>query len=165
MANKFTVNTYSPSDVRLVIGGYQLTAWDSITIARRVDNFLPVFGIRGKHCTVPMNDTSSFITIPLLQTSPSNDVMSYIHQLDIENGTGRIALILKDDSGKSVFSSNEGRILGYPEVKFSGGFEYRVWRIFLQTTDSYTVGGNTRPSTSIFDSAFNVASSFVSNIL
>ena len=161
---KFTLNTYSPSEVILTIGGYQITGWESITIARRVDGFVPVFGIRGKHTRIPTNDTSSFITLPVLQTSQSNEVLSTIHGLDLIEGTGRLAILLKDNSGASVFSSNEAYIVGYPETVFSGTFEYRNWSILCQTTDTFIVGGNSRPSSSVFDGVFNAASNFVNNI-
>ena len=156
----FKVATYSPSDVVLSIGGYTLTGWQNITIARRSQGFVTIPGIRGVHTRVPTNDTSATINIPLLQTSPSNDVLSEIHSQDLLYGTGRISLTLKDMSGNSVFSSNEAYITGYPQSVFSGGFEYRPWGIFCQVTDSYTVGGNTRPSTSLLDSAMNAIGSF-----
>lgn len=141
--------TYSPSKTFIVLAGYQIVGWDSVTITRRVDDFVPVFGIRGKHCTVPTNDTSCFVTINVIQSSPSNDVLSEIHRLDIENGTGRLATVFRDTGGRSVFHGDEGRILGYPEVKYSGDIEYRVWRIFFQTTKTYNIGGNQKPESLI----------------
>jgi hypothetical protein len=158
---KFSLNTYSASDVILTIGGYQITGWESITIARRVDGFVPVFGIRGKHTRIPTNDTSSFITLPILQTSQSNEVLSTIHGLDLIEGTGRLAILLKDNSGASVFSSNEAYIVGYPETVFSGTFEYRNWSILCQTTDTFIVGGNAKGTSSIFDSALSAVSSLL----
>lgn len=164
MANNFTVTTYSPKDVLLLIGGYQIVGWQSISISRSVKGFTVVRGIRGKNTRVPNRDTSATINVPLIQFSPSNDVLSYIHELDLDEGTARIALTLKDNSGRSVFSSNEAYITGYPTATYSGGFEYRSWEIFCQATDSYTIAGNTRPSTSLFDSALNEASDFVNNL-
>lgn len=162
--NKFGVNTYSPSDIILTVAGYQATGWERINIARRVDSFIPVYGIRGKHTTVPSGDTSATIIVPILQTSQTNDVFSTILGLDEVRGTGRLTLSLKDMSGDSVFSSNEARILGYPEVVFSGGFEYRVWKIYCQSTSTYKVGGNGRPATNLFDSIVSGASDFISSI-
>lgn len=164
MSNTFTVNTYSPKDVRLTIGGYIFTGWQSITINRSTKVFNPYRGIRGKNSRVRNKDTSATIIIPLLQTSPGNDVLSEILAQDAVKGTSRIALTLSDKSGNSVFSSNEAYIPSYPITTFSGGFEYRNWEIFCQSTDSYTVGGNSRPSTSLFDSAINEVSSLVNNI-
>lgn len=164
MANSFTVTTYSPGDVKLTIGGYQIVGWQSMTISRTVKGFNVVRGIRGKNTRVPSRDSSATIQFSLAQFSPSNDVLSYIHELDLDEGTARIALTLKDGSGGSVFSSNEAYITGYPTSAYSGGFEYRGWEIFCQTTDTYKIGGNTRPSTSLFDSAVNEATDFISNI-
>lgn len=164
MANSFTVNTYSPKDVSISFGGYPLAGWDSITISRNAPSFVTVRGIRGKHTRIPSGDTSATITVSILQTSPSNDVLSEVHALDLQYGTGRLALTLKDSSGKSVFSSDEGYIVAYPEVVFSGGFEYRSWTIYCQTTKSYVVGGNTYPQTTIFNSALDAINSATSNI-
>ena len=148
---------YSPKEVVLTFGGYTVTGWQSISIARSVDAFKPIRGIRGKHTRVRNADTSCMITIPLLQTSMSNGVFSRIHELDLTNGTGRISLTVSDLKGTSVFSSVEAYIVGYPEVVYSGEFEFRQWRIFCQTTGSYTIGGNAQVN-NIFSGIFSAAS-------
>lgn len=165
MSNSFTVNTYTAKDVILTIGGYQITGWQSISITRSVKGFTPIRGIRGKVSRVKNVDTSATINFALLQTVQSNDVLSYIHELDLEEGTARIALTLKDNSGRSVFTSNEAFITGYPSATFSGQFEYRNWEIFCQTTSTYTVGGNAKPVTSLVDSALSEAGQFLNNLL
>lgn len=164
MANSFTVQTYSPKDVILTVGGYQLVGWQSINISRSVKGFTVIRGIRSKNTRVPNVDTSATINISLLQTAQGNDVLSYIHELDLDEGTARIALMLKDRSGRSVFSSNEAYITSYPTAMFSGQFEYRNWEIFCQTTQSYVVGGNARPATDLFDRALSEAGDFLDNI-
>lgn len=164
MANNFTVQCYSPKDVILTIGGYQLTGWQSITISRTVKGFTVIRGIRGKNTRVKNVDTSASLTISLLQTSQGNDVLSYIHGLDLEEGTARISLMLKDRSGRSVFSSNEAYITGYPTAPFSSQFEYRNWEFFAQTTDTYTVGGNAKPATDLLDRALSEAGNFIDSI-
>lgn len=146
------VNTYSPSDVKLDIGGYILSGWEDVSITRTSQGYIPVRGIRGKHTRANSLDTSATITINLHQTSPSNDVLGAIHTRDLQEGTGRIALTLKDHSGRTVVSSDEAYILGYPEVTYSSGFSFRLWTIFCQTTSEYTIGGNTKPETTLVDS-------------
>lgn len=164
MSNSFTVQTYSPKDVILTVGGYQLTGWQSVSVSRSVKGFAVIRGIRGKNTRVKNVDTSATITLSLLQTAQGNDVLSYIHELDLEEGTARIALLLKDRSGRSVFSSNEAFITGYPTATFSGQFEYRNWELFCQTTGTYTVGGNAKPATDLLDSALSEAGKFIDNI-
>ena len=158
------VFTHSPKEVQLTFGGYTVTGWQSITITRSVDAFKPIRGIRGKHTRVRNADTSCTITIPLLQTSMSNDVFARIHDLDITHGTGRIELTIKDLKGTSVFSSAEAYVLGYPEVVYSEEFEYRQWRMFCQSTGSYTVGGNAQVK-NIFSGIFGAASGLASSAI
>lgn len=163
MANSFTVNTYSPKDVVLTIGGYQITGWQKISVTRN-RGITPIKGIRGKHTRVISRDTSATLSFSVIQSTQANEVLSYIHELDLDQGTGRIALTLKDNSGKTVMSSDEGYILSYPLVTFSGQFEDRPWEVFCQTTKSFIVGGNSRPSTGLLDRALDEASNFVSDI-
>lgn len=164
MSNSFTVNTYNPKDVSLNIGGYPIAGWQSITIARSAKGFTVVRGIRGKSTRVRNKDTSATIVISLMASSPTNDVFSQIHALDLESGTARIALTLKDTSGSSVFSTNEAYITGYPSVSFTGQIGDRVWELFAQSTESYNVGGNSRPNTNLFDTVLTEASDFVNNL-
>lgn len=164
MANGFTVNSFSPKDVQLVIAGYTITGWERINITRSVKGFTAIRGIRGKITRVKNVDSSATLTFPLLQTCQSNEFLSYIHELDLGEMTGRLSVTLRDKSGNSVFSSDEGYITGYPSVTYSGGFEYRTWEVFLQKTGSYTVAGNSRPSTSLVDGLLDEASSFVNDL-
>jgi hypothetical protein len=145
MANSYT---YSPQNVRLVIGGYIFTGWNNITITRP-KSFLVVKGIRGKHTRVQNPDTSATIVISLMQTSPGNDVFSETLRQDIINGTARIALTLVDKSGSSVFSSNDAYVTGFPSATFSGQFQDRPWELFAQSTTDYNVGGNGQPGNSL----------------
>ena len=158
------VYTYSPQEVQLTFGGYTITGWQNLTITRSVDAFKPVRGIRGKHTRVRSIDTSCTITVTILQTSMSNDVLCRIHDLDLEYGSGRIELLLKDMGGTGVFSSAEAYVLGYPEVVYSGEFEYRQWRLFCQNTGNYTIGGNGQ-TTSIFSNIFNSAAGLVNTAI
>ena len=158
------VYTYSPSEVQLTFGGYTVTGWQSISITRSVDAFKPVRGIRGKHTRVRSIDTSCTITVTILQTSMSNDVLCRIHDLDLEYGSGRIELLLKDMGGTGIFSSAEAYVLGYPEVVYSGEFEYRQWRLFCQNTGNYTIGGNGQ-TINIFSSIFNSAAGLVNTAI
>ena len=158
------VYTYSASEVQLTFGGYTITGWQNLTITRSADAFKPVRGIRGKHTRVRSIDTSCTITVTILQTSMSNDVLCRIHDLDLEYGSGRIELLLKDMGGTGIFSSAEAYVLGYPEVVYSGEFEYRQWRLFCQNTGNYTIGGNGQ-TTSIFSNIFNSAAGLVNTAI
>lgn len=162
--SKFTVRTYSPQEVQLVVGGYLVAGWDNITISRTSPLFRTVQGIRGKHTRVKSGDTSASLTFALAQTSQSNDVLSQIAALDDVNGTGRLVLTLKDNSGGTVIASDEGYITAYPETVFTGDIEMRLWNIQLQTTTTFNVGGNVKPMSGLLNSALNSATSFINGI-
>lgn len=149
--------TYSPQDVRLVIGGYIFTGWNNITITR-ARSFLPIKGIRGKHTRVQNRDTSATIVISLMQTSPGNDVFSETLTQDIINGTARIALTLTDRSGSSLFTSDDAFVTGFPNASFSGQFQDRTWELFCGTTSDYIVGGNSRPKGGLINTAIDTLS-------
>ncbi len=156
MANQLSVFTYTPSDVKLIIGSYIVTGWDAISIRRNKRIFNPIEGIRGKNTRVKNLDTSATITIPLIQTSQSNGVFSEILRLDAVQGTGRISLTLQDRSGNSVFVSDEAYIMDYPETTYTDDIETRNWVIYCQSTTTYAVNGNASTSdlASIFSSAY-----------
>lgn len=157
------IYTYNPQQVQLIVGGYTVTGWESISIARTVSGFQPIRGIRGKNTRVFNQDTSAMITVPLIQTSPANDVFAQIHNLDLTNGTGRLEIMLKDRSGGGIYSSIEAYIVGYPEVTYSGTFSYRNWQIFCQST-SFNPNGNSSAVSSIFNTLVSEASSFVQGL-
>lgn len=155
--------TYTPKEVTLIVGGYTITGWEKISVTKNAPSFIPIRGIRGKNTRVRNTDTSVTIAVPLLQTSMGNDVFSQIHALDIERGTGRLEITLKDSSGTGVFGSSEAYIVDYPVVTYSGTFEYRVWTIFAQSTSTYNVGGNGKVG-NIFNNILNAASSVIDDI-
>ena len=152
----FEVFTYNPGDVILTIGSYQVRGWDEISIERITKSFRLVKGIRGKHTRIKDSDTSAILTISLMQVSPSNDVLSEIHRLDLIEGTGRIELSLDDKSGNSSFSSAEAFIEGYPRKVFKDSIEYVVWTIQCQSTDDFLVGGNSRPDNALINEAIKL---------
>lgn len=145
-----SVYTYSPKDVVFIVGGYALTGWGSIRVSRNSQTYTQVRGIRGKNTRYRNTDTSATITVSILQTEEANDILSDIVDIDRQFGTGRIALTIKDSSGTSVISSSEAFIAGYPEVVYSGGFEYRNWTILCNTTSRFEVNGNAVAQESIF---------------
>lgn len=151
------VSTYSPSDVILTFGGYTVTGWQSIEIERSTPGFKVIRGIRGKNTRVRNRDTSAAIRVSILQTSYANDILSDVHEKDLETGYGRIEIGLKDTSGSSIFKSKEAYIVKYPSTKYSNDFEYRDWEIFCLTTSVFKTGGNNLGQGGLFESVIERA--------
>lgn len=144
MAN---VNTYTPSDVYLIVCGEQMDGWETINVERNTtEAFKFIKGIRGKNTRVRDNDSSAKITISIIQTSELHDLLSEIHAQDLENGTGRLDVLLIDNSGTTKIHSIEAYIVGYPPKSFGESVSFLPWVIQCQSTESYVVGGNTQPN-------------------
>lgn len=138
-----TVNTYSPNDVVLSIGEYIVTGWNTITVTRS-DVTKMVRGIRGQNTRSVSLDTSCTISIELLQTSTSNDVLSEIVDQDRIKQTGRLELQIKDTSGRSVLQSVNAYISNFPDISYGAEIGTRTW-IIQCLNASYEVKGNETP--------------------
>ena len=157
-----SVNTYAPADVTLTLGGYPLTGWNTISLKKNQTGYTPIRGIRGKNTRSRSSDTSATITFSCLQTGEANDIMSDIHRQDLATGNGRIALLLKDTSGSSLFHTSEAFIVDFPETTYSGEFEYRIWTIYCLTSEAdWNSGGNLLAP----DSLYSKVTSFVGDSL
>lgn len=138
------MNTYTFSQVFVVVNGNVLTGLNSITVTRQSPSFEIIKGIRGHHSRRKTDDTSAVVQIAMLQTSFSNEVLSSFLVDDINKGTGRLSIFINDGMGRTLFSSNTGFIEGFPEVGFQEEIGDRVWVIQCLESELY-VGGNTQP--------------------
>lgn len=147
----FEVHTYSPSEIRLAISGYQITGFESITVTKNSPVFSIVKGIRGKNSRIRNRDTSCTVTVDIIQTSIVNDVMNQILEQDIRTNSARLTLNLTDGLGSSKIESNECFIESYPDLVYADDIEYRRWSLICLSTSLYRVGGNSKLADSAFD--------------
>ena len=133
------VLTYVPSNVILVISGWQVQGWNEISVVRNTPGFKQIRGIRGKNTRTRVQDTSATLTIKVPQTENMNEVMSAIHDADLEDGTARLEIMLAEVTGNSFFSTATGYIVAYPELAYTGDMSERVWTIVCDES-SFQVG-------------------------
>lgn len=144
------IATYEPNKVTLILSGYQVTGFDSISIQYDDKPFKVIKGIRGINTRVRSSDTSATLTFSVLQTSVTNDILSEIFRQDMLKGSGRIEVSLKDASGTTEVSSSTGYIDGLPPASFSSTATSRQWTIQLLSTDTFKIGGNNLSVLSLF---------------
>lgn len=147
----FEVHTYSPSDIRLDISGFQITGFESISVKKNSPAFSIVKGIRGKNSRVRNRDTSCTVTVTVIQTSLVNDVLNQILEEDLRTNSARLTLDLTDGLGSSKIVSNECFIESHADLVYSGDIEYRRWSLICLSTDLFRVGGNAKLAASAFD--------------
>ncbi|MEM3318264.1 MAG: phage protein, partial [Thermoplasmatales archaeon] len=81
------------------------------------------------------------LTITLAQTSPSNDVLSGIFNLDKLSNQGIVPILIKDMSGNTVIFSATGWIQSFPDMSFGNEINDRSWIFDLANIDMF-IGGN-----------------------
>lgn len=144
--------TFSPNDVTIVITWNAMShvvsgfSEDSIvTVEQNMPRFELYTGADNTNTRIHKNNTSATITIPLTQTSNSNDILSLLHQNDVlnRNSDGMFVLLIKDNSGRSVFAAREAFISVMPSAAFGNSMQLREWQIQAVKVDSF-IGGNSK---------------------
>ena len=149
--SSFNVATYRPRDVVMSFGGYVITDWQSISIARNSKMYTQYKGIGGKNTRVYNSDRSCTIKVKVLQTGMANSIMSEVVRQDDLTRSARLELIIKDNSGDSLFTTTTAYITGYPDIVYSEGFEWREWEVLCDDYNDFVVSGNDRPDSPLLD--------------
>ncbi|QDP60442.1 MAG: putative structural protein [Prokaryotic dsDNA virus sp.] len=149
MASKYT-STFSPQDVTVVISQGDFShivsgfSEDSIvTVERNSDTFTLYTGADDTNTRIYQSNTSSMITLPLQQTSNSNDILSQIYANDraSRDSSGMFSITIKDNSGRSLFFAEEAFIGRVPDASFGNTMQLREWQIQAVRLD-VIFGGN-----------------------
>ena len=129
---------YDPNEVILNIGGADITGYAPgtfISVAMDEDAFKVVIGAAGDVVRSKSNNRMAALTVTLLQTSPSNDLLSTVHNLDQagRNGAGVFAIELRDAfDGRAVFTSGAAWIQKAPDATFGDTDSNRAWTIRIE---------------------------------
>jgi len=156
------ISTYSPEAVVFILGGATLTGWNSIGISRDAEQFNVIKGIRGKHTRSRNYDNSATIVIDMPFSSEWNYILSQIVSQDTQSATGRCEILLKDNSGRSIFKTTQAYVRKFADVTFDATISSRIWTIQCLDVDVYTVGGSTSPAASLISSISNKVTSIFS---
>lgn len=143
MAN--TVLAYDPKAFVMICGGDVISGFadDSfVEVERDDDAYFKKTGVDGITTRAKNNVYTGKITIRLHQSSASNDVLSNFATLDQNSPpTGEFAVLAKDGSGRSVFSSQTAWVKKFPKVTFKKDIEVYEWIIETGQLQVF-VGGN-----------------------
>ena len=150
------LRTYSPNSVSVILThdatgiSHTVTGFseDSIvSIERNAETFTMYRGADDTKTRIYNSDSSATITIPLQQTSNSNDIFSLLYEYDRArlNSDGLFSLQIKDLTGRSVYFSDEAYIAIVPNSAFSNSMELREWVIHAASLNTL-IGGNSRYS-------------------
>lgn len=139
-----SLNTYDPKSVLVIVGGVPLSGFADgtfVEVTRTTDMFSKKTGADGYTTRTKSNDRSGTITITLMQTSLSNDVLSGFAALDELSNSGVVPIMIKDSSGDTLNVSAQGWVRKYPDQTFGLELNTRAWAIDCADLDIF-VGGN-----------------------
>lgn len=146
------LGTYSPEDFVIVISNPDFTHQVSgyvegtfIDIERQVPASTGVVGADLTAGRVIRDNRYSIVTLSLMQTSQSIDVLSHLLERDtrLRNDDGLFSILIKDTLGRSVWFSDQAFIGVDGNASFSTDIEGRDWVIECFNLKS-TQGGNAR---------------------
>lgn len=93
------VGTYDIRKLVVTLGTILFTGWadgDCFNITQPEDSFETQRGSDGTVERYAKNVSDVEITCTLLPSSPTNDALSALHQLDKESGLGKVPFLMKD---------------------------------------------------------------------
>ncbi len=130
--------TYDPSQVAIIFAGIPVSGFADgtfVNVEQNEDSFTLQVGTDGEGCRSKTNNKSGRVTFTLGQWSSSNALLSALHNLDVNtpNGDGIGPLLVKDNSGTSLYAAEKAWIVRAPAASFGREAESREW--IVETLD------------------------------
>ncbi|QDP50325.1 MAG: putative structural protein [Prokaryotic dsDNA virus sp.] len=136
---------YIPEDVTITVAGFvSLDGLADGTFVNITKDLIPFTSRRttdGVISRIYNRDTTYTIDITLYSGSESNDTLSRLLLIDETSQMGMAPIMIKDNSGTSLFFALTSWIEDLPPLTLSNKFETRTWRI-KATQAVLNIGGN-----------------------
>jgi hypothetical protein len=138
------VKTYDPKQVSVIIGTRAAQGFADgsfVSVDRNEDAFTLLVGADGEGCRAKSNNKSGRVTLTLMSSSEFNDYLSELALADELTGGGVVPLMIKDNSGSSLYSSATAWVVKHPTADFAKEAGTREW--VLETDELIMfAGGN-----------------------
>ncbi len=136
---------YDPDQIVFTFAGIPVSGYADgtfISAAPTGESFTVKQGADGEVTRTKTNIKTWRVTLTLEATSDSNDVLSQLANLDLEepNGAGVAPLGIADLSGRTIFGAPEAWIVQHPTIEFAKEGGQREW-IFDCVDPQVLVGG------------------------
>lgn len=139
--------TYSPSDISITFAGVPIEGFSSDNVVR-INRIDPVYtskrAMDGSVAVTKQKYSKWQVSIFLAQSSQSNDLLNGVQKLlfsaDIKE-LQYLPLIIKDNSGTTMFFAKDVWIEQLPELEFGQSLATREW-VFMCNDVECIIGGN-----------------------
>lgn len=125
-----SVKTYNAAEVIVTIAGIIVEGKADgtfLTIGRDNDSWASGTGSDGEGWRAKSNDKSGTAVMTILQTSASNDTLSALAALDEASGDGVGPLLVKDNSGRSLYEAETCWLVKPADGEFAREQTDREW--------------------------------------
>lgn len=129
-------NQYDPNQVAVTCGGKIISGWGDgtyIEAERDEDSYMKKIGVDGEVTRAKNNNLGGKVTLTLMQSSSSNDVLSAFQQADQLSGTGVFTFILNDGNGKTTVRSVDAWIKKPAKLVYAKEVQAWQWIIEIGT--------------------------------
>lgn len=128
-----SIANYCPDEVHVLLAGFiPVTGFFDgtfVEITKEQAPFRSVTSADGVTSRLYTQSGVYNVTLTLMSTSPSNDALTKLWQLDEISQKGKMPILIKDMSGSDLFFSATAWVEGLPSLMKSGTIEGRVWTI------------------------------------
>lgn len=141
-----SVRTYNPARVIVNVNGFNITGFADgtfVAIAMVSDGITAMVGADGEIARAINSDRRCNVTITLLQTSPANDFLSTMYEVDVLTCGGNAGpILIQDLCGTTLFESSFSWVTKQPDTEFSNEVTNRAWAIQTGWPSTFHVGSN-----------------------
>ncbi len=139
-----SLKVYNPADVAIVFGGALIGGFADgtfVNVEENEDKFALAVGTDGEGTRAKSNNDSARVTVTLMQSSDSNDVLTAFHEADKLTAAGVLPLLIKDNSGRAIYTAESAWIVRGPSAEFGREAASREWVLETEKLISFH-GGN-----------------------
>lgn len=144
--------TFAPKDVQVIIStegmNHIITGYaedTGVTIEPGAARYELHVGMAGDTSRIHNANRSRTVTLTLAQTSVSNDILWFLSERDSElrSDGGTFTITVKDGSGRTVLTDENGFIGEDPTVTFGSSMNNQEWSLILPEPAG-AIGGNSK---------------------
>lgn len=143
MAEDF--KNYDPQSIQMIFKGITLQSFadgSMVKPSRKEDSYSMVTGAQGDTVRIRNRNRTGSVAVQLLQSSPTNDLLSAIADQDEQFGTGAGTLMIKDLRGTTLIRATNAWIRKYPDPEFAKTHTNREWIFDCAVIEFTPVGGS-----------------------
>lgn len=137
---------YDADQVSITIAGVPIIAGfadgEFLRIERETEAFSDVVGTDGEVTRSKSNDDRATITVILMQTADSNDLLAALHRNDkrTPGGAGVGRTLIEDLNGRALYEARKSWIMTSPDASFDREATSREWAIRVEKLEDFTGG-------------------------